>query len=615
MKFRMTYHSFRATGVILMAFMSTLLLGQLSPGKLSKAHSKLEGLSNCTECHTIGAKIAEDKCLSCHKELQSRIAARKGYHVSREVKGKDCISCHSDHHGLNFDMVRFDKKTFNHNFTGYELKGGHKIIDCAKCHKPDNIASATLKKKPDTFLGLDTKCLSCHDDYHQKTMSNDCASCHNFDKFKPAVNFNHGKTSFALLGAHKNVDCVLCHKMETRNGKDFQHFADVTAKNCNNCHKDVHRGSFGTNCKSCHTETSFHTIAAGSGFNHSITGYTLEGKHARIDCKACHKNSFSGGNGHFKEYKGKEPFACITCHEDKHEGKFGTNCQDCHNQNTFRISNTKHLTSFDHDNTNFILKGKHEKVDCKACHKQDLTTALAHDKCASCHTDYHNGDFVAKVDRFPDCASCHTESGFSPSTFTLEQHEKASFALDGAHIATPCISCHFKEEKWVFSKMGTACVDCHNDIHKDYMDEKYYGNNSCASCHQTESWSMINFDHSQTEFALEGKHKTTKCAECHIERSSGLMVQKFRDLGTACVCCHENVHGTQFEEAGKTECKRCHGFENWEPSGFDHSKTNFKLEGGHEGLACIKCHKEAWVEGKMKTIYKIEKYACIDCHQ
>ncbi|MBK7009051.1 MAG: hypothetical protein IPH36_10690 [Saprospiraceae bacterium] len=119
---------------------------QLSPGKLTKAHAKLEGLANCTQCHTIGAKLSEQKCLDCHKELKARISAKKGYHVSSAVKGKECITCHSEHHGLNFDMVRFDKKTFDHKLTGYELKGGHKIQDCAKCHKPDNITIATLKR-------------------------------------------------------------------------------------------------------------------------------------------------------------------------------------------------------------------------------------------------------------------------------------------------------------------------------------------------------------------------------------------------------------------------------------------------------------------------------------
>ena len=586
---------------------------QLSPGKLTQAHSKLEGLANCTQCHDLGAKVSEQKCLNCHKELKARVNANKGFHVSKDVKGKDCITCHSEHHGVKFEMVRFDKKTFNHTLTGYELKGAHKISDCAKCHKADNITSPTLKKIKETFLGLDQKCLTCHDDYHQKTMSNDCATCHNFEKFKPALLFNHAKTEFPLAGAHKNVKCEACHKSEIKNGKEFQHFADVPHANCNACHKDAHGGHFGTNCKACHSEESFHKIS-GDGFNHSVTGYTLEGKHARLDCKKCHDNRI-GTTGHYKEFAKIKPLECLSCHKDEHEGKFGTDCKTCHNQNTWKISNTKALNNFDHNNTDFKLLGKHVNVDCRTCHKADLTEPLAHDKCASCHKDYHNGDFASKVSLYPDCASCHTVDGYSPSQFTLEQHENSTFKLDGAHIATPCISCHFKNEKWVFSKLGNNCIDCHSDIHAGFIDQKYYVQNSCNTCHISDAWTVVKFDHNQTQFKLKGKHESTNCASCHIQREGKTMIQKFRDTSMKCVSCHENVHGTQFESEGTTDCAKCHAFDNWDPVNFNHDLTKFKLEGAHKDVKCVKCHKEEYVGGKKKTLYKIEKFECIDCHK
>ena len=46
---------------------------QISPGKLAAVHSHLEGISNCTHCHTLGAQVSNEKCLACHKELKSRI--------------------------------------------------------------------------------------------------------------------------------------------------------------------------------------------------------------------------------------------------------------------------------------------------------------------------------------------------------------------------------------------------------------------------------------------------------------------------------------------------------------------------------------------------------------
>ena len=72
-----------------------------------------------------------------------------------------------------------------------------------------------IQKRKETYLGLDQECISCHDDYHQKTLANDCASCHSTDAFSPASSFNHDKTDFALLGKHQEVECIDCHQKET----------------------------------------------------------------------------------------------------------------------------------------------------------------------------------------------------------------------------------------------------------------------------------------------------------------------------------------------------------------------------------------------------------------
>ena len=100
---------------------------QISPGKLVSAHSKLEGLSNCTACHELGKKVISEKCLDCHKEIKNLISQKKGYHSSTEVTGKDCFSCHSDHHGLKFQIIRFDTIHFNHQMAGYELKASGNV--------------------------------------------------------------------------------------------------------------------------------------------------------------------------------------------------------------------------------------------------------------------------------------------------------------------------------------------------------------------------------------------------------------------------------------------------------------------------------------------------------
>ena len=135
---------YRLLFLLIGTIISVTGFGQLSPGELSRVHKQLEGLSNCTKCHILGKKVSNQKCLDCHTELSNRIKSQKGYHVSAEVRGKECIICHSDHHGLDFQIVRFDEKSFNHTSTGFELSGAHIKSKCRDCHKAEFIGDTAI---------------------------------------------------------------------------------------------------------------------------------------------------------------------------------------------------------------------------------------------------------------------------------------------------------------------------------------------------------------------------------------------------------------------------------------------------------------------------------------
>ena len=588
---------------------------QISPGDLTKEHAKLEGMSNCTQCHELGDKVTNQKCLDCHKEIKNLMTENRGFHASNQVENQSCTKCHSEHHGRNFDMVRFDTNNFNHNLTGYRLEGAHKAVDCKQCHQTKNIADASIKKRKTTYLGLSTDCLSCHEDFHQGSMPNDCLKCHSMEAFSPVANFNHNETNFPLKGKHETVDCKECHKVTVKDGKEFQQFKGLAFSDCKACHQDPHQSKLPGACAQCHNESSFTAFNGLGRFNHKVTGFTLNGQHQSINCFDCHAKS-SNPALVFQDRKPTEESNCIACHQDPHDDKFGQDCAQCHQEQSFIA--LKEMDFFDHSVTDFPLEGQHQGVDCRECHKARFSTPIDFSQCKNCHDDYHKGQFATN-NISPDCDACHSvQEKFNYTSFTITKHQETQFPLEGAHLATPCFACHVDEasKRWEFRDIGNTCIDCHDNVHESYLDKKYYPENNCVSCHGTESWDRIAFDHNKTDWPLTGKHLEVSCSKCHFEISDNneIISQNFRTLTTDCSSCHENVHGDDFAVNGVTECSRCHVTNSWMPEKFNHNTTRFPLEGKHKEVDCKQCHEIQNKLGETTIIYKLNKLACIDCH-
>lgn len=592
-------------------FCNGFLHGQLSPGELTKSHADLEGLFNCTKCHTLGQKIDENKCLDCHSLLQSRINEGKGFHVSELVKSQSCITCHSDHHGRNFDIVRFDKVSFNHYSTGYELEGAHVEQECISCHNETFIVDANVRDKDFTYLGLSTECLSCHDDYHQGSLSTNCSSCHTFDAFQSAPLFDHDATDFLLKGKHQQVDCILCHELVTNDsGKQIQNFSNIEFSNCTNCHEDVHNNRFGQNCTQCHGEDSFKVFKGQNRFNHNITDFSLKGKHKTVSCMECHVDG-TDNNFPFHEFSGVSDLGCIACHDDVHEGRFGQNCVECHNENSFKVGSQE--IEFDHNLTNFPLEGKHINVNCTSCHPNNLIDPVAHTKCINCHSDFHDNEFTSNG-KIRNCNECHAVSGFQETTFTVDQHNESNFYLEGAHLATPCFSCHLDSDQWKFKDIGIKCVECHDNIHKEVLASKFYPEENCEACHNVNQWASVTFDHNQADFKIEGAHTIVTCSACHLDKSESDGILQFNNISSACSTCHEDSHNAQFKLSGNTDCARCHDSLNWSITNFDHKSTAFPLDGEHINVNCNSCHKEKTENNITFIQYKIQTFKCASCH-
>lgn len=145
-----------------------------SPGDLAKAHSSLSGLGSCTKCHPVGGQLSQDACIDCHTELAGRIAKGAGFHGRIPTDKRACETCHHDHQGEAHEMIDYGpqgEKGFNHQKTGWSLKGAHGPAKCNACHEPRLVQTTAIRtlmeKRPKTKLGLSNACTACHFDEHR----------------------------------------------------------------------------------------------------------------------------------------------------------------------------------------------------------------------------------------------------------------------------------------------------------------------------------------------------------------------------------------------------------------------------------------------------------------
>lgn len=540
----------RVLNLLKILFCSIILGGiataQISPGDLFKGHQHLEGIDNCTKCHTVGKTLANDRCLDCHKEIQSRISAKKGFHAS--IGSKQCVECHKDHHGREFQIIRFDKKSFDHSAVGFVLEGKHATVECEKCHTPSHIVAKDIQvfsneRKGTTFLGLSKVCSACHKDEHRGQFKQQCSQCHNTVHWKPVTSFSHDKAKFKLVGAHLNVECVQCHKKTWDHGAVTQ-FINLEFATCRSCHTDPHKGKFKQECSQCHTTNSWHNLK-GDKFDHAKTAFPLKEKHSQLKCEQCHEK-----NPKIKNVAGELGFhitrfsKCSYCHADAHAQQFssrkdGGACESCHTEKGFLPSQ---YSIVQHSQSKFALTGSHIATPCGKCHVEGKVHAKSTRKfkweekiqCTTCHNNIHGTQFEKKM--VNGCETCHTNESWQSLKFS---HDKTIFPLRGKHASVECAKCHKPKNNIVqFVGIGSACSSCHEDKHAGQFVKN--GKTECERCHTDKSWKTLLFDHNtQASFALTGKHANVACEKCHKPvMINQKQITIYKPLGATCVDCH-----------------------------------------------------------------------------
>lgn len=304
----------------------------------------------------------------------------------------DCKACHNSG-SWSFSQ---DSSMFLHGSTGFNLEGQHAKTDCKLCH------SSLI------FSEVDPTCASCHTDVHNMSVGNDCVRCHDANNWLvDNIPELHEQNGFPLLGQHRMVSCVDCHKSESNLRWDR------IGNDCSSCHIDDYNtttnpnhavSGFSTNCTECHEPTAQNWGAENFHFFFPLTG-----KHDVADCNACHKTN---------NYSDASP-ECISCHQEDYNN---ANCPD-HNSSGF-------------------------STDCTLCHQGDAWTPASFTQHDGQYFPIYSGEHRGA---WSSCVECHTTPG-SYNTFScIDCHEHSNASrLAGEHDdvsgyvfeSNACYSCH-----------------------------------------------------------------------------------------------------------------------------------------------------------------------------
>jgi hypothetical protein len=457
------------------------------------------------------------------------------------------------------------------------------MLSACACGAWAQISPGPLSRAHNQLSGA-TRCTSCHKLGGQATLR--CLDCH--AEIRSRLVSNHGLHASFNLPTGSSNECARCHS--EHNGEDF---------------------------------TLVKWTPIQGSFDHSKTGYALEGKHARLACDQCHnaqrvlaaERATIQKKDLGKTFLGLSP-NCVTCHKDPHDGRLGDSCQQCHSE-----SGWKDISRFDHAKTKYRLTGQHAEVACASCHTpgsdhKPRWIGLSYSGCSDCHTDPHKATFAQR------CESCHSTTGWK--RVSLENvnakydHSKTRYPLLGKHEAVECVRCHrsgdFKKPL-AFQK----CTDCHTpDPHGGQFRQRADGG-ECAACHSVQGFKPALFgvkEHASTAYPLQLKHASVRCNQCHLNRGKDT---QYKIKFGLCTDCHKDEHGGQFAAAPYVNrCERCHDLKGYVPSIFTlarHKETRFRLTGGHLATPCGECHKSL-ATGTLKQAarFRFDDLSCTACH-
>jgi hypothetical protein len=269
------------------------------------------------------------------------------------------------------------------------------------------------------------QCKDCHADPHPKGASGgaDCKGCHAATSWKAidpkgGAGFDHDKTGFVLKQAHAKASCTQCHgaKRQVVGGGTSAGGGKSTNQTCQNCHPDPHMGRMAGQCFECHTAVAWQDTQMFE--QHRRTRMPLTGKHAVIECGACHRRQ---GERPFRDL----PSDCWGCHAPEYKAlpthtgadggdAYSRQCQECHVTISWAGAvdpgdvDRKFRQRTEHDRVFSLTSGSHVAVSCDGCHVDRKRMRVT--RCDGCHpTEALRTQHKQPVQASPvaSCLSCH----------------------------------------------------------------------------------------------------------------------------------------------------------------------------------------------------------------
>jgi DmsE family decaheme c-type cytochrome len=205
--------------------------------------SKDQQASACIACHKNGQRshwdgsqhqTANVACSQCHTAHQPRDRA-----VTRETQSEVCFACHKS------------ERAQTHRLSSHALAAGKMV--CSDCHNPHGSTGPSLMRTG----SVNETCTSCHAEkrgpflWEHQPVTESCVSCHT----------PHGSNISPLLKVRTPFLCQSCHSGDhagqINSGANLQNGAlttingtaplassngraQLTARNCQNCHIQTH---------------------------------------------------------------------------------------------------------------------------------------------------------------------------------------------------------------------------------------------------------------------------------------------------------------------------------------------------------------------------------------